>query len=374
MNTHFDVAVIGGGIVGLAHAWMAAKRGLRVTLMERSTSAHGASTRNFGMIWPIGQPAGERYSLAMRSRDLWLELQELGVVSAEPCGSIHAAHHADELAVLEEFCDRQSHQARLLRPDEVVKRSHLVNPDGLAAGMYSPTELRVDPRRACAQIAKWLSESHGVECSFETLITRIEDGMIHSADGRNWRAERIIVCGGSDLHTLYAGLLKQSGLQICKLQMLKTHCQPTTHVPTPHIASGLTLRHYDSFRDCPSCGALEDRIRKQSPELDRFGIHVMASQRICGDVILGDSHEYGADVSSFDSVEIDELIVRELTKVIRLDNWTIQERWHGFYAKHPELPVFETVAADGVHIFTGTGGAGMTLAFGLADQAWQRWE
>ncbi len=120
MNTRFDVIVIGGGIVGLAHAWMAAQRGLRVHLIERTTVAQGASVRNFGMVWPIGQPAGELHQIALRARAFWLALQQEGVVDVEVCGSIHAAHRDDELAVLEEFCQLGEYEVKMLTPNEVT--------------------------------------------------------------------------------------------------------------------------------------------------------------------------------------------------------------------------------------------------------------
>lgn len=373
MTSQFDVAVVGGGIVGLAHAWMAARRGLRVVLLERSPAARGASVRNFGMIWPIGQPAGDLYSLALRSRELWLELHAQGVVDVETCGAVHLAHRRDELAVLEEFRSQATHQARLLGRDEALRAAPMANPEGLLGGMASPTELRVNPRTASSRICAWLAEQWGVVCCFQTLVTRIENQEIRAADGRSWSAERIIVASGSDLQTLAAEVFRDSGLQLCKLQMLRSVAQPDFASPRPHVASGLTLRHYPAFSGCPSIAALRARIAAEAPELDRYGIHVMASRLPGGEVILGDSHEYGADVAPFDNVRIDELILRELRRVIRLSDWTIQERWHGVYVKHPTLPVFEAETAEGAHVCTGTGGAGMTMAFGLAARAWARW-
>lgn len=373
MTDAFDVAVIGGGIVGLAHAWQAARRGLRVALFERTAKAEGASVRNFGMVWPVGQPAGELHDIALRSRELWLELGRAGVLTVQECGSIHLAHHADELAVLEEFHDRHSHDVRLMTPTEVVAAAPLANPHGLLGGLWSSSELRVDPRVASARIAGWLGEQHRVACHFSTTIIAVDDNRVIATDGRDWQAEQIIICGGSDFQTLFPSVFMGSGLIPCKLQMLKSVAQPEAFRQQPHLASGLTLRHYASFRVCPSLERVQARIANQSPELDRYGIHVMASPFPNGEVILGDSHEYGDDITPFDKPEIDDLMLRELRKVFRLADWTCRERWHGIYAKHPTLAVFEAECRPGVRVFTGTGGAGMTMSFGLAKQAWNRW-
>jgi glycine/D-amino acid oxidase-like deaminating enzyme len=68
LDASTDVAIVGAGILGLAHAAAAVKRGLRVTVFERSEIAVGASIRNFGQMLVTGQPPGIMLDLARQGR------------------------------------------------------------------------------------------------------------------------------------------------------------------------------------------------------------------------------------------------------------------------------------------------------------------
>ncbi len=370
----FDVAIVGAGIAGLAHAWAALRRGLRVVVLERDDRADGASVRNFGMTWPIGQLPGNGLQTALHSRELWLELADASGLWLKLCGSLHLAYRDDEWAVLQEFAATATddgYQVGLLTANQVLDMSPATNPEGLRGGMRSETELGINPRTAIARFAAWLAEQPGATFRFGTTATAVETGRVTTQAGDTFNAERIIICSGSDTRTLFPEVLARSGVRLCKLQMLRTPTQPKGWTLGPHLASGLTLRHYRLFEACPSFSALRARIAEETPELDRFGIHILAAQNDRGEVLLGDSHEYDADIQPQDKPEIDELILREVRKMIRLPNWTIAHRWHGVYVKHPTQSVIDVEPLKGVRIVTSFGGAGMTLALGYADLNWK---
>lgn len=153
--------------------------------------------------------------------------------------------------------------------------------------------------------------------------------------------------------------------------MLKTAPQPDGWRAGPMLATGLTLRHYENFSVCPSLADLKNEVAEQNPLLDEYGIHVLLCQNADGEVILGDSHEYGRDISPFRKEVIDSLIPEELTRTTRLPTGKITERWEGYYAKLPDQVEFEHQPCEGVRIVVASGGAGMTMSFGFADQLWQ---
>lgn len=83
----YDIVVIGAGILGLAHAYCAAQAGKRVAVVERGIQARGASTRNFGMVWPVGQPPGEMRQIALRSRAKAVQFESEGGERWEQCAA-----------------------------------------------------------------------------------------------------------------------------------------------------------------------------------------------------------------------------------------------------------------------------------------------
>ena len=68
-----DIAVIGGGVVGMSVAYGLGKAGLAVTILDEGDCAYRASRGNFALVWVQGKgidmPDYARWSL--RSADLW---------------------------------------------------------------------------------------------------------------------------------------------------------------------------------------------------------------------------------------------------------------------------------------------------------------
>jgi D-hydroxyproline dehydrogenase subunit beta len=371
MKRQYDVAVVGAGILGLAHAYHLARRGLSVVVFERQPRAQGASVRNFGMIWPIGQPPGPLYDLARRSREIWLDVVNAAGLWHDACGSLHLAYHEDEAEVLREFVGMAGSacSATLLTGAEIEARFPAVRSTGLRCGMWSPLEITVDPRQVIGELPDWLHRAHGIDFVFETAVLGYDRPRVVTAAG-DWRADRLLVCTGADFRELAPQAFAAAGLIPCKLQMMRSMPVPRISVM---LAAGLTLRHYRAFADCAALPALVQRLDRELPEFGRFGIHVMLSQHENGQLTIGDSHEYGAAIEPFDKPRIDELILHYLRTFVDIPELQIASRWHGLYVKHPTAPFVSAKPCPGMKVVTGVGGAGMTLSFGLAETMIASW-
>ncbi|NJN35252.1 MAG: TIGR03364 family FAD-dependent oxidoreductase [Saprospiraceae bacterium] len=367
---NYDVAVIGAGIVGLATALAASKLGKRVVVFERTPKAMGASVRNFGMLWPIGQVAGEPLDWAMRTREIWLDIAKKSDLWIRPSGSLHLAYHDDEMTVLEEFMSQTrgaGYQTELVTPEKTSELSSVVKMNGLKGALWSATEVNVSPRQAIDHLRYYLMEKQGVDFMFNKTIMQIDFPYLYTSEEEFEVFDQIYVCSGSDFETLYPSVFSASGMTKCKLQMLSTVAQSPNFDMGAMLCAGLTLRHYEAFAACPTLEALSARFDREQPLFKEFGIHVLLSQNHENQLVIGDSHEYGMLLSPFDKERINELILGYLNSFAALPNANIEERWHGIYPKLKGKTFFHEEVEPNVSVINGLGGAGMTLSFGVTE-------
>ncbi len=364
--------VIGAGIVGLATARALAIRGFSVKVFERSEKAVGASIRNFGMIWPIGQTTGKMYDRAVRSRNVWKEIAPAAGFWCEPAGSLHLAYHPDEWQVLEELYEafrREGRPVQLLDKAAALAISQATVAEGLLGALYSRDEWIVDPREAVAALPGWLSEKFNVTFYWNKCVSYISDQVAYIGNEEEHAADLIFICNGADFETLYPEQFARLPVTKCKLQMMRLVSQPANWRIGPALCGGLSLIHYNSFKAAPSLPALRQRYAAEMPDYLRWGIHVMASQNGRGELTIGDSHEYGLTHDPFDKEFINRLVLDYLRKFACFKDWSLAESWNGIYTKLTDgEPDLFFSPEPYVYIINGVGGAGMTLSFGLAEE------
>ena len=334
--------VIGAGIVGLATARALAQQGFRVKVFERTDKAVGASIRNFGMIWPIGQTAGKMYDRAVRSRDIWKEIAPRADFWHEAAGSLHLAYHPDEWQVLQELHAVFSKEGR---------------------------PVRLLDKEAIAALPGWLSEQYAIEFFWGKCVSYISDQIVYIGNDEEYEADLIFVCNGADFETLYPEHFSEQPVTKCKLQMMRLVSQPQEWRIGPALCGGLSLIHYNSFKAAPSLAALRERYSAELPDYLQWGIHVMVAQNGRGELTIGDSHEYGLTHDPFDKEFINRKIMDYLRGFASFKDWAVSETWNGVYAKltDGEADLFFSPEPY-VYVINGVGGAGMTLSFGLAEE------
>jgi len=366
LSTRFDLAVVGAGIVGLATALAAAKRGLSVVVVDRDTQANGASVRNFGFVTVTGQERATMWDRARRSRDIWSEVAPAAGIPLLHRGLWMMVRRPESVAVLESFLRTDMAQGcRLLEPAEARRRCPEMPAPGLLAVLESTLELRVESREAIPRLAAWLAASHGVAFLRDTVVTGVEPPRVQTSRGM-LSADRVVVCPGDDFHGLYAPLLGARGLTRCKLQMLRL-ADPGFRLPAACM-SDLGLVRYLGYAQLPSAAPLLARLAADQADHLRHGVHLIVVQSADGSLVVGDSHHYAATPDPFARDDVDALILGEFRAALGVEPPPILERWVGTYASAPDRQVLIEAPEPTVRLAIVTCGAGASTAFAIGEE------
>lgn len=184
-HSSFDVAVVGGGIIGLAVAWRAQQHGLRTLLLERDAQlGRGATHAAAGMLAPVSEAnvaERELLALGMASAARYPAFaEEVAAAGGEDagflhCGTMAVARDRDEAEAL----DRERAMRATLGLDverllgsEARRREPALAPT-LRLALDVPGDHAVDPRQLVVALAAALRAAGG-EIRTSAPVARIE--------------------------------------------------------------------------------------------------------------------------------------------------------------------------------------------------------
>jgi D-hydroxyproline dehydrogenase subunit beta len=341
-DPHYDVAIVGAGIVGAACADEFARRGFRVAVVDRDIIGGGATAAGMGHI-VVMDDSEAQFALTRYSQQLWQALRpELpDDVEFEQCGTIWVAVDEEEMA---EVRRKHDYYGQRNVPTEIVDAQTLktLEPnlrDGLAGGLLIPEDGVLYP--PCA--ARFLIEraqKRGADLRLGASAVNIENQKVHLSDGSMLVADKLVNAGGA-----WAAELSPA-LQIKKR---KGHLVITDRYPG-------FLRHQ----------LVELGYLKSAHSLTSDSVAFNVQPRRTGQILIGSSRQYGAEHKGVDHEILKRMLHRAQEYMPALGGMSAVRTWTGFRAATPDkLPLIGPWPPD-KSLFLATGHEGLGITTSLA--------
>jgi D-hydroxyproline dehydrogenase subunit beta len=362
----FDLAVVGGGVIGLAHAYVAARAGKRVAVIEKDTRANGASIRNFGFITVTGQERGDGWRLARRTRDVWIDIANGARLPIEQRGLFLTARSPEAIGVIEAFLKTEMGEGcRLLARDEFRRLADNLGGEDLRAALFSPHEIRVESRDVIPALTAWLEKAWNVAFFNQVVVFDASPPSLRTSRGII-EADSVVVCPGDDFVTLYPDRIASYQLRRCRLSMLKL-ADPGFRLPGV-LMSDLSLTRYRGYAVLPEARALLAKLSREQPRHFENGVHLIVAQGSDNGLIVGDSHHYEGLPSPFAPASAEYDILDEYSRATGRTPPPVLERWTGVYAVADDRTYLIDTPEPRVRLVIVTSGTGASTCFGIAER------
>lgn len=343
MSNSFDVAIIGGGIVGAASALECAEAGLRVAIIEAGAVGGGATGAGMGHI-VVMDDSEAQFALTRYSQELWFQLaSELPrEVEFERAGTIWVAADDEEMtAVRGKFHYYNSRRV----PAEMLDAPSLAGAEpnlraGLVGGLLVPQDAVLYPPAA----ARWLAQ-RAFGCGAKLIRQRAvaaSGTAVKLADGS-------IVSSGFTVNATGAWAPELTpGVEIKKR---KGHLVITDRYPG-------FVRHQ----------LVELGYLKSAYSLSTDSVAFNVQPRSTGQVLIGSSRQYGAEYSGVDHAVVQAMVKRACEYMPRLATMSGVRCWTGFRAAtRDKLPLIgPSVVDEKLWLATGHEGLGITTSLATA--------
>ncbi len=311
---HFDVLIVGAGIVGCACARECALAGLRVGLVESSVPGGGATAAGMGHI-VVMDDSPAQFELTRYARSLWLQLipKLPATVEYETRGTLWVA--ADEEEMAEVQAKRSTYlaggvQAYILNSSQVASEEPYLRP-GLAGALLVPDDGVIYPPTA----ADWFLQ-HAVALGaslFQGTAVSANSGELQLADGTILSSDRIVLATGTDC----------SLLPSMPIRKRKGHLLITDRYPG-------FLQHQ----------LVELGYLKSAHKLQADSVAFNIQPRQTGQLLIGSSRQYDNEDPKTDTAILSQMLERAQSYMPQLAQISGLRAWTGFRAATPDkLPL-----------------------------------
>lgn len=391
------VLVIGAGVVGVTTAYLLAKNGFRVTVLEQreragmGTSAENGAQLSYCFADPISSPAvlkrlpaivagkdpgisarmgqllrrpgwslsflrncltsrccentAALTTLALRSRELMAEIRASTGIDFDfsHAGRLVLYENSDALDAAARFAAERNMlgcDLRRLNPDECRTVEPALDQwqRPLAGGIYSALDEAGDAGAWCRHLAEHCEKNLDVTFRYRQAVTKLvrrrqRVAAVRTVDGE-WPASQVVVCTGSATQALRQSL--RIKVPILPLKGYSLTLRASEQSPRVSVASA---EHRIVF------ARLGNRLR-----------------------VAGLAHIRG-DEAETDPRAVDELLVTARHVFSQAADFdSVESRWSGLRPLTPDgLPLIGRAGAENLVLNTGHGGLGWTLAAGSAE-------
>jgi glycine/D-amino acid oxidase-like deaminating enzyme len=289
------VVVVGGGIVGCAVAYFAARDGMQVTLFEREHVGYGASGRNPGFVWLHCRNPGFGLDVSRAGRALYADLLEdlPGGFEFREAGGLIYFTEPEQGPVFDEFVAarrRDGLEMELIDGAAVRGLVPPIRPDVLGAS-WCPEDAQINTPsvvRALADGARrdgaTIREGAPVEnvrfAGGRAVGVETPDGFVE--------ADAVVIAAGAWAAAMLARMGAPVSIGAERLQILST--APLPPQIRPLVYGPLAAKQYQLFRDLPSWDSepfTNDVERETGLEMLQ-----LVAQRSTGEVLMGCPMDY----------------------------------------------------------------------------------
>ena len=180
-----DAIVIGAGIVGASAALSLTNAGLKVLIIDRGAVSSGTTGAGEGNILVSDKDPGPELTLALRSRDLWFEMQEdVGDnFELEAKGGVVVARR-DDAPLMKLATEQSKHGVTIQKLDHTAlhELEPYLHPD-LTSGVLYPQDAQCQPMLAAAHIIRIVTQRGGALVSqAKVLRILVVDGSVQGVE------------------------------------------------------------------------------------------------------------------------------------------------------------------------------------------------